>query len=478
VNGEGVRKQSPGRYRLELAVFLAVAAFTYLSMARILRDVNPWARMAPVFAVVEHGVLNIDPYVANTIDWARHGGHYYSNKAPGPMILALPVYFAQHVAQRALGVPDDAPLARDVALYASNAVATIAPTLLALALMWRVLVEKLDLSPALGFLLVGTWAFASLSLPYTIVFMGHQTAGAFLAVAVCGLLLGEDRAGGARPVHLAAAGAAAGFAAISDWLSAALVAVWTAYLAWRNPRGLLPWLAGAAGPVVVALAYNAACFGSPFTTGYDLALLNPEFVPIARWEAPSLARLADITVNPWRGLFYATPVFIMIFVGLERLREEARRHPAILAAAAGVVLYFTLLAAYPSAFGGACLGPRYFTAALPLCILLMAPAARILPRLLVALSALSAVMMLSATLVDPLPDQSIQDPFRDHIFPNLASADPVPMRNVFSGLLGVSRLVAFGAYLGLWGACAVWLWLRLRERASAAQAELPREASP
>jgi hypothetical protein len=433
--------------------------------------------MAPVFSAVERGTLTIDPFVeANrTIDWSRRDGRYYSNKAPGPMILALPLYFIQHAAQRAAGVEDDAPRARDVALYVANAATSIAPTLLALALLWVVLVERIGATPGAAFLLAGTWALGSMSLPYSIVFMGHQTAAAFLAIGVCLSLIEMSREGGARPIRVGWAGLAMGMAAISDYLACALVAVWTIFIAWRDRRWLLPWILGGAGPAILAMAYHTACFGSPFTTAYNLRLLNPTFVPIAGWEAPRLSRLVDVTVRPWRGILYCTPVFALALVGFDRLRVEARRRPEMAAAAAGVVVYLLLLAAFPSAFGGACVGPRYFTAALPLCILLMAPAARILPRLSAVLAAVSAALMLAATLTDPLPDQSVRDPFRDRIFPLLTSGDPVPMRNLFTDLLGWSLPVAYFAYVGLWGACAVWLHLRLRAGGSAGEAapEIP-----
>lgn len=459
-------------HRAEMAVFLAAAAFTYLSFARPLADANPWARMAPVFSLVERGTLDIDPFVeaGRTIDWSRRDGHYYSNKAPGPMILALPVYAAQRAAQRAVGVPDDEPAARSLAAYLANAAAGVAPTLAALPLLWTVLVRRMRASPGLAFALAGTWAVGSLALPNTVLFFGHQTAAAFFAIGMCATILELDRDGDPRPGLVALAGACHGLAAISDYMAASIVGIWTAFLAWRSPRLLAPWALGGAAPALAGLAYNAFCFGSPFTTAYNLSLLNPIFVPIAGFEAPSLARLADVTVRPWRGLFYCTPVFALALAGLDRLREEARRSPEIVPAAAGAVLYFGLLAAFPSSFGGACVGPRYVTPALPLFVLLLAPAARLLPRLFGALAAGSAVMMLAATITDPLPDQSFPDPFRGRIFPMLASGDPVPMCNVFTHLLGARLPVAFGAYLGLWAACAVVIGMRLRARAARAEA--------
>lgn len=454
---------APGR-RAELAVFLALVAFTYGSVTRGLVDGNSWSRMGPVFAIVERGELNIDPVVAarRTDDWAKYEGHYYSNKAPGPALLALPLYAAQHFVQRSLGVADDAPLARDLAAYIANVAASILPTLIALALLSAALVRRLGLSESEAFALCGTWAFASLALPYSVLFFGHQSAAAFFAIGISLSLLELDREGGARGRRIALAGLAMGMAAISDYLCTALVVVWTLFLAWSDRRLLGPWILGGALPALAALAWNAACFGSPFRTAYDLGILNPRFVPIDAWEAPSLRRLADITVSSWRGLFYCTPVTAAAIVGLGRAPAEARRHPEIVAAAAGVLLYFALLAAFPFAYGGFCVGPRLFTAAIPLAVLLLAPAARLLPRLFAALAAISAILMLAASITDPLPDERIRDPFRELIFPMLASGSPGPMRNLFTSALGMSLRVSLLAYLALWTAAAFWIARRLR----------------
>jgi len=215
------------------------------------------------------------------------------------------------------------------------------------------------------------------------------------------------------------------------------------------------------------MAYDAVCFGSPFTTAYSLSILNPRFVPIAGWEWPSLDRLLDITVSPWRGMFYATPVFALTVVGLARLRGDARGRPEVIGAAAGVVLYFGLLAAFPSSFGGYCIGPRYFTPALPLALLLVAGAARTMPRLFGVLLLASTLLMFVATLTEPLPDEQFKDPFRDVLFPMLAQDGPSAMRNLFTSFLRFSLVGALLAYLAIWAGLATWLRFRLRRLAAA-----------
>ncbi|MEZ4640043.1 MAG: hypothetical protein R2856_34645 [Caldilineaceae bacterium] len=53
-------------------------------------DPNQNSRLNMVVAVVDDGSLRIDEYVSNTVDYAKVGDHYYSDKAPGEPSWAFP----------------------------------------------------------------------------------------------------------------------------------------------------------------------------------------------------------------------------------------------------------------------------------------------------------------------------------------------------------------------------------------------------
>jgi hypothetical protein len=75
--------------RIELLLFLlliGVYAYTFPRWA----DPNQNSRLNMVVAVVEDGTFRIDPYVSNTVDYAKVGDHYYSDKAPGAAFLGIP----------------------------------------------------------------------------------------------------------------------------------------------------------------------------------------------------------------------------------------------------------------------------------------------------------------------------------------------------------------------------------------------------
>lgn len=466
--------------RRVLGVFLALVAFTQLSFHRELfgqNNGNVWARLATTLALVEDGTPVIDRFAENTPDWSRHERRFYSNKAPGPALLATPGYALQHVVQGWLDVDEASTRARNVSLYVANATTAVLPTLVALALLFGVLRRRFALAPLAALGISAAWGVGSLALPYSITWFGHQSAAAFLAIGMCLTLdAGARAAPGTRPGprRLALAGLMLGLAVACDYLTGILVVVWTAWLFLdsREPgrggllRGLRAHrtalgafvLAGLVPALGLAL-YHAACFGSPLRTPYDADVLNPRFVAQNTLTWPSLDRLLDLTVRPYRGLFYATPLWILIGVGLDRLRRE--RDGALVAAAVGVTLVFAWLACMPAAFGGFCLGPRYAVPALPMAALLLVPAVRLVPRLFAALLAISTATMLLGCVTDVLPGRAQREPFRAVLVPTLLGDRPSPQHSLLESL-GWSRVECLVAYLLLWGLAWGWFAWRLR----------------
>src|SRR6266508_3801329 len=55
-------------------------------------DWSQSSRTALVLAIVHQHQLAIDDYADITGDYAEVGGHKYSDKAPGPALLGVPVY--------------------------------------------------------------------------------------------------------------------------------------------------------------------------------------------------------------------------------------------------------------------------------------------------------------------------------------------------------------------------------------------------
>ena len=54
---------------------------------------NPTSRALPVLTIYEEGRYAIDTYEKSTMDKSYVNGHYYSDKAPGAALTAVPFAF-------------------------------------------------------------------------------------------------------------------------------------------------------------------------------------------------------------------------------------------------------------------------------------------------------------------------------------------------------------------------------------------------
>src|SRR5215468_642838 len=70
---------------------------------------NQNSRFDLLRAIVERHTLTIDAYHENTEDKAHFQGHYYSDKAPGGVFLAVPVAIVAHPAMRIAGIDPESP---------------------------------------------------------------------------------------------------------------------------------------------------------------------------------------------------------------------------------------------------------------------------------------------------------------------------------------------------------------------------------
>lgn len=206
------------------------------------------------------------------------------------------------------------------------------------------------------------------------------------------------------------------------------VPILAAYLAARRPggrRALLGFLAGPAAAALLLGAYNAARFGSPFTTGYDPTVDN--------FSTPLLVGLYGQLLSSGKSVFLYAPLGLAAlwgFAGLARHhRAEAWLSGAIVAA--NVVFH----AKFASWAGEGSWGPRYLVPFLPFLLL---PAAelvqsgRVWQRRAAALAlALGVVVQIGGTAIyfgsymrdiGEYPyDRNFSDPLfmaRSHFVPN------------------------------------------------------------
>jgi hypothetical protein len=350
-------------------------------------------------SLVERQRLDIDPYASNTADVSFHDGHVYANKAPGLAFAAAVPYAVFHAIH---GAPRNA-LELNLALYLCTlAVCGVSGALVGV-LLYRAARHR-GASPALAHSIALVAGFGTPLFAYSTMLFAHVPS----ALLVLAAFLMLDGTLTRRPL---AAGAALGAATCINYLCAPLALL--LFVLARGKRDVLRLVLGGL-PFAAALgAYQLAAFGSPFRT--SLATMNPAFVEqgamLGVFHAPRLDALWGITLSPFRGLFFLSPVLLFALYGLIADRRRVQ--------AAAFVMLLVLNASFNGWHGGYTVGPRYLLPAVPLLAIALVPAAKRWRELFSAAAALSILFNVAVTAVDPQPPDRLRAPVGHYALPAL-----------------------------------------------------------
>ena len=435
-------------------------------------DWNQNSRLDLVMALVDDHTLHIDKYVANTGDYAYHGGHYYSDKAPGLALLGVPVYAAlrgllpselllrvQALADGSESLkttlrPDGAGLGYDrtlyfVALGVTTFVAVAIPSALLGVILLHVVMsfgsgarEALASTALYG---LGTSAF-----PYANAFYGHQTS-AFLLFAAFAVLLAVRR-GRLTRSWLVLAGFLSGYAAITEYstvLIGAILGVYALAALGRALGSLVRLALGAAPPLVLLVAYDLAAFGTPLPVGYAYSELWADLhhTGFLSLTYPRLEALWGITFGLDRGLFVLSPFLLFALPGYLVLWRDRSRRPELWVSLSAPLVFFLFNASSAMWQGGFAVGPRYLVPSLPFLMLAVAPGAAWAWRHLVLRPVLvvAGAWSLFAVWVETIAGQSFPDytpnPLFDLSLPRLMAGDVARNVGMLLGLDGWTSLL-------------------------------------
>ena len=424
-----------------------------------IRSANELPRIYLVQAIADGHTFAIDRGVERwgaTADVSPSSGHQYSNKAPGSSMLAAPAYLAVRVVA---GEPS-----LGATMWIARVFAGIVPMLLFLALLWGFL-ERFAPDPAVRRLVLVAYALGSMAMTYSVLFFSHQLGAICVASAWILALEAAERKRGL--LAMSAAGALAGAAALVDY-QAVFAAVPVAVHVLLKLRGwpkrelaraIAIAVAGAGVPICILLAYHAACFGSPFRTGYDasttFAMYHQQgFLGITelRWEA-----FVGSFVRPDNGLVFLAPWLVLAFPGLVVLAK--RRAIGIAAVCSAVIVIYVLFVCSINFWrGGWGVGPRYITAMLPFMLPGVAACLQRIDRPLVRGVLASTIVFgvviyaLSSATFPYWPD-SMQHPLYDVTFQLLSEGLVAPNA---AGVLGVSGIASIVPYLLVVGTLVAW----------------------
>jgi hypothetical protein len=345
---------------------------------------------------------NIDRFQENTGDKVFYKGHWYSARAPGLALFALPFYDTlKGLDAEKWTRSSEALRGEDEMVYLIGLWGNVLPGLLLLLLVWRV-ADRFE--PGYGAAAAVTLGLGTMVLPLSTLLFSHVFS-AFLGFAAFALML-RERDGPPAPSLLALAGLAIGYAVGSEYPLFFVGAVLGLYLLSRrdalNVRGVLTragaYIGGGIVGIVPLLLYNHYAFHSWTHLAYsDVPRQQKGFFGI---DLPSLKVLATLLFDS-RGLLTISPVLIMGAIGAVLLYRRGKRAEAL--TIGGVCLcYVGYNSGYYLPFGGGFMGPRFLTTMLPFLAVPLGVVFKRFPGPTIALAAVSVATTVIATITHPL----------------------------------------------------------------------------
>jgi hypothetical protein len=344
----------------------------------------------------------IDAYQENTGDKVFYRGHWYSARAPGLALFALPFYDVLNLVNADSWARESPALRNDDEMvYLIGLWANVLPGVLLLLLVWRV-AERLE--PGFGVAAAVALGLGTIVLPLSTLLFSHVFT-AFLGFAAFALMM-RERDGPPSLVLLGFAGLAMGYAVTSEYPLFFVAVVLGLYLLSRRdqltPLGVIrragAYIAGGVVGIVPLLLYNHYAFHSWTHLAYsDVPRQKHGFFGI---DVPSLKVLSTLLFDS-RGLFTLSPVLLMGAVGTVLLFRRGRRAEAL--TIGGICLcYVGYNSGYYLPFGGGFMGPRFLTTMLPFLAVPLGIAFKRFPGPTIALAAVSIATTVIATITHPL----------------------------------------------------------------------------
>lgn len=305
----------------------------------------------PLSLVLE-GNLDIDEYAEFTGDKATINGHYYSDKGPSMGFLMLPVLYLTDLVYP-LDQLEPAKQLKLTIILGAILFGSLPFSLCAYLIFNLHLKEQ-----KYGVALIILFFFGSFLFIFSGSFYSHSFSAFLLMISALTL---------ERKRYLAS-GFLIGLAFITEYTLAVFGLTMGLYLLIHNRSKIAFFIIGALVPIIFQGFFNYLLTGSALDFAYKY---QENFIQNSAHYGfgwPSLQALYDITLSPYRGLFFYAPMLLIILFLIDWGRVIRSTSKTTIYFICGCAAYIVLFSMSKSWHGGWSYGPRYLY---PLPVLLL-----------------------------------------------------------------------------------------------------------
>ena len=366
--------------------------FSFIGPGYDVLTANAVPRIGMIFSIVQDRTLQIDKVAAIrsdrplVIDKAFFAEHFYSDKAPGMSLMALP--FVAPTVWLAAALGHDTTPVRDgwftdffllighvACMFTSGAAVALSSSTVYL------LTRRLGMSSHAA--LIGSlgYGIATPAFGWATAFFGHVTAGAFLFLGFALIASADLNTNPRRRMLLGAAiGGALTWSFVVEYttgLSAVIVGLFGLGRLLRSSRPvagqiLTGLFAGAAIALLPLLIHNQIAFGSALTIGYQYVVGFDAMKQSMGFSLPRPWVAWELVFGSFRGLLWLSPVLALLPWAWY---AASRKLPGDLVAVVVAIPMTTLVvnAGYFDWGGGGSTGPRHLVPSMAFAGFALAP---------------------------------------------------------------------------------------------------------
>ena len=406
--------------KIEIIIFLITLFYAGYYLGPQLG--NSTAKYNAIHSVVEDG-LNVplfsinkfilDPYAGiNTDDWSFYNGNFYSNKAPGTILLGIPVYFVIANIQKLFGLDLNFPPIAYLNIYLINVFISVLPLAFASVCFYRLMSCFTKKNLELTLLLI----FCTPLVPYSTSLWGHCTSCSFLIIGAYFLIKSKYKK------DYFYSGLFLAFACSVDYFAILAVVTILIFGILKKTSSITSLILGGSVPIFLTLWYHYVCFGNIFAT--STTYTNETFLDknlfLGMFGVPNFEVLGILLMHPTKGVLSIVPIFILSFFAL-----AVKKNKAILFLCLTCYFvsfsYFLWNSSFNGWHAGATVFFRYLIITSPFMVILLTPLINIkniiLKLLTLLLAMLSALNIFVITSVSTIPHFNSSNPLYGLLYP-------------------------------------------------------------